>query len=283
MFLQILAHHSKNRVIKFLFNRSGETVSRYFNLVLNGILRLHEILLKAPKPVPEDCVDERWKFFKCLGALDGTHIQVNVPALDKPRYRNRKGDISTNVLGAYSRDMQFIYVLPGWEGSASNSRVLRDAISRRNGLIVPTGYYYLVDAGYTNCEGFLAPYRGCRYHRSEWRRGYTPSNKEELFNMRYSMARNVIEWTFGLLKMRWAILRSRSFYPIKIQIRIINACCLLHNFIRREMPTDPMEEQLGIDMEAQIHSEDMTNAPPISTIEGSDAWSTWRENLATET
>jgi hypothetical protein len=142
------------------------------------------------------------------------------------------------------------------------------------------GYYYLVDAGYANSEGFLAPYRGYRYHRSEWRRGYTPSNKEELFNMRHSMARNVIERTFGLLKMRWAILRSRSFYPIKVQIRIINACCLLHNFIRREMPTDPIEEQLNIDMEAQIHNEDIANAAPIDTIEGSAEWSAWRESLA---
>ncbi|KAL0302687.1 UNVERIFIED_CONTAM: hypothetical protein Sangu_3084600 [Sesamum angustifolium] len=46
--------------------------------------------------------------------------------------------------------MQFIYVLPGWEGSAADSRVLRDAISRRNGFVVPRGSYYLVDAGYTN-------------------------------------------------------------------------------------------------------------------------------------
>lgn len=168
MFLHILAHHSKNHVIKFLFKRSGETVSRYFNLVLNGVLRMQETLLGAPDPVPKDCLDERWKWFKsCLGALDGTHIEVNVTAIDKPRYRNRKGGISTNVLGVCSRDMKFIYVLPGWEGSASDSRVLRDAISRRNGLNVPTGYYYLVDVGYTNCEGFLAPYRGYRYCRSE--------------------------------------------------------------------------------------------------------------------
>nr|XP_048322668.1 uncharacterized protein LOC112489630 isoform X3 [Ziziphus jujuba var. spinosa] len=34
--------------------------------------------------------------------------------------------------------MEFIFVLPGWEGSASDSRVLRDAISRPNGLKVPT-------------------------------------------------------------------------------------------------------------------------------------------------
>jgi len=30
------------------------------------------------------------------------------------------------------------------------------------------GTYYLVDTGYTNCEGFLALYRGHRYHLKEW-------------------------------------------------------------------------------------------------------------------
>ena len=39
---------------------------------------------------------------------------------------------------------------------------------------------------------------------------------------------------FGLLTGRWAILRGKSFYPIKTQCKIIVACCLLHNFIKRE-------------------------------------------------
>ena len=60
-----------------------------------------------------------------------------MPLEDKSRYRNRKGEIATNVLGVCSQDMQFIYVLPGWEGSAADGRVLRNAISRRNGLRVP--------------------------------------------------------------------------------------------------------------------------------------------------
>ena len=74
-----------------------------------------------------------------MGALDGTYVRVCVPAVDIPRYRYRKGNIATNVLGVCSEDMQLIYVLPGWEGSASDSRVLRDAIHRPHGLKVPTG------------------------------------------------------------------------------------------------------------------------------------------------
>ncbi|CAL5346250.1 unnamed protein product [Camellia sinensis] len=125
--------------------------------------------------------------------FNGTYVKVLAPAIDKPRYRTRKGDIATNVLGVCSQDMQFIYVLPGWEGSAFDSRVLRDAVSRPNGLKVPTGHYYLVDAGYTNGEGFLTPYRGQRYHLSTWREGGAQTTPQEFFNMRHSSARNVIE------------------------------------------------------------------------------------------
>ncbi|TXG57648.1 hypothetical protein EZV62_015477 [Acer yangbiense] len=140
MFLHILACHVKNRVIKFKFMRSGETVSKYFHNVLYSVIRLHEELLKRPEPVPENSTDERWKWFKnCLRALDGTHVKVKVPISEKPKYRNRKGDISTNVLRVCSQYMQFIYVLPGWEGSAADGRVLRDAICRTNGLRVPHG------------------------------------------------------------------------------------------------------------------------------------------------
>ncbi|XP_060674725.1 uncharacterized protein LOC107429887 isoform X3 [Ziziphus jujuba] len=139
IFLHIIAHHTKNRTIISRFYRSGETISRYFNSVLNGVLRLHSILLRHPEPVSDNCSDDRWKMFKnCLGALDGTYIKVKVPEIDKPRYRTRKGEIATNVLGVCNPNMEFIFVLPGWEGSASDSRVLRDAISRPNGLKVPT-------------------------------------------------------------------------------------------------------------------------------------------------
>ena len=62
-----------------------------------------------------------------------------MPEVDKPKYRIRKNEIATNVLGVCSQNMQFIYVLPGWEGSAHDGRVLRDVMTRRNGLKVPQG------------------------------------------------------------------------------------------------------------------------------------------------
>nr|XP_048322164.1 uncharacterized protein LOC125419702 [Ziziphus jujuba var. spinosa] len=172
--------------------------------------------------------------------------------------------------------MEFIFVLPGWEGFASDSRVLRDAINRPNGLKVPTGCYYLVDAGYTNGERFLAPYRGTRYHFSEWRDSCAPINHQEYFNMKHASARNIIERCFGVLKMRWTILRSSSFYPIATQIKTITACCLIHNLIRKEMTLDPGEVEYDRMENVDINEEEDI----IGSIASSDQWTNWRDELA---
>lgn len=278
--LHIFAHHCKNRIAKIMWKRSAESVSRAVKNVTNAIIRLQDQLLKKQEPIPEilpnDQRWEKWKpFKKCLGALDGTYIRVRVATEDKARYRSRKSEIATNVLAVCSPNMEFIYILSGWEGSAADSRVLKDAISRNHGLKVPRGYYYLVDAGYTNCEGFLAPFRGQRYHLNEWRNGYQPQNSREFFNMKHSRARNVIERCFGLLKIRWAILRDPSWYPVDVHNRIILACCLLHNFIRREMPNDPLEARLTAEEAENLNCDDN-----VAVIETSEEWSGWRENLA---
>ena len=105
----------------------------------------------------------------------------------------------------------------------------------------------MVDVGYTNGKGFLAPYKGQRYHLNDWRAGHQPTTPKELFNMRHSSARNVIERCFGILKARWGILRDNSYYPIDLKNKIIMACCLLHNYIREEMATDPFENRFEPD------------------------------------
>ncbi|KAL8552426.1 hypothetical protein ACS0TY_001207 [Phlomoides rotata] len=91
MFISILAHHTKNRSVKFQFKRSGQTVSKHFHVVLHCVLRLHSMFLVRPTAVTDD--------EGCLGALDGTYVDVHAPTIDKGRYRNRKGQVSVNVLG----------------------------------------------------------------------------------------------------------------------------------------------------------------------------------------
>ena len=110
-----------------------------------------------------------WPYFKnALGALDGSHIHSAPPASERAFYRNRKGFVSQNCLFGCSFDLQFVYALTGWEGSAGDARVYDDARSRD--LDIPDGKYYLADAGFPACQQLIIPYRGVRYHLAEWGR-----------------------------------------------------------------------------------------------------------------
>ena len=69
IFLHILAHDVKNRIIKRQFMRSGETISRQFSNVLLAVLRCHKELLKQLEPVLENSNDPKWKWFKVITIL----------------------------------------------------------------------------------------------------------------------------------------------------------------------------------------------------------------------
>ncbi|KAL6883505.1 hypothetical protein ACP4OV_010919 [Aristida adscensionis] len=232
--------------------------------VLLQIQGSHEFI-KLPDPSAIQPDDYKWKWFEdCLGALDGTYIDVLVPLRDQGRYKNRKQNITTNVLGVCDRYMRFVYVLAGWEGSASDSRVLRDAMTREDAFAIPNGKYYLVDAGYTNGPGFLAPYRSTRYHLNEWAaQGNNPSTAKELYNLRHASARNVIERTFGLLKMRWAILRTNSYFDFKNQWDMDDL--LLH-----EVDNTILVENLDVQKETNM----------ITNVQTLNEWNNFRDNKA---
>lgn len=63
MFLCILAHHKKNRIVKHDFIRSGQTVSKYIHMVLKALLKLNSLFLVKPTPISNDCTNPRWKWF----------------------------------------------------------------------------------------------------------------------------------------------------------------------------------------------------------------------------
>ncbi|KAL0340014.1 UNVERIFIED_CONTAM: hypothetical protein Sradi_4518200 [Sesamum radiatum] len=77
-------HITKNCMVKHDFLRSGRTVSKHFHVVLNTIYNMSHVFLAKPAPITDDCCDPRWRWFKgCLGALDGTFIDVRDPEKTK--------------------------------------------------------------------------------------------------------------------------------------------------------------------------------------------------------
>ncbi|CAI9302075.1 unnamed protein product [Lactuca saligna] len=158
--------------------------------------------------VPKE-IQEKKRFFpyfkNCVEAIDGTHVRVKVPNRDAPKYRGRKGYPTINVLAACSFDLKFTYVLTGWEGTASDSRILKNALNRDDKLVIPN-----VDTGLPHSTTLIAPYRGVRYHLKEYSTR-APQNARELFNLRHASLRNAIERAFGVLKRRFPIIRIEDY------------------------------------------------------------------------
>ncbi|XP_011629112.1 uncharacterized protein LOC105421846 [Amborella trichopoda] len=124
-------------------------------------------------------------------------------------------------MAAVGFDMRFHYVLAGWEGCASDSKILYDAISNEgNRLAVPDG------GGYPTICGFIGPYRRGRYYLNEFTLGpRAPQNHKELFNKRHSTLRNVVERTVGLSK-----------------VDVVIAYAILHNYIMMTRGADSRRE-----------------------------------------
>ncbi|XP_022681192.1 protein ALP1-like [Setaria italica] len=146
--------------------------------------------------------------------------------------------------------MRFTFVIAGWPGSVHDMRVFKDALDKYGDKFPhpPEGKFYLVDSGYANRTGYLAPYKGTKYYLPEFRAGQIPKGKKEHFNYAHSSLRNVIERSFGVLKNKWRILRDLPSYPMAKQSQIIIACMAIHNFIRESAIGD-------VDFENADHEE----------------------------
>ncbi|XP_075103436.1 uncharacterized protein LOC142178018 [Nicotiana tabacum] len=187
-------------------------------------------------------------FFRdCIGALDGIHVKARLPQGQEIQYIGRKGYPTQNILVIVDFNMCFTFAWVGWEGAAHDSRIFGEAIcrpelnfSRRIG-----NKYYLVDAGYSHMNGYMASYKrdNVRYHLAQFRRGATrqlrePRGQIEKFNYLHSSCRNIVERTFGVWKATWSILRDMSFYHIDTQRDIVLATMAIHNYIRKKCNMD---------------------------------------------
>ncbi|KAJ0967867.1 hypothetical protein J5N97_024784 [Dioscorea zingiberensis] len=115
------------------------------------------------------------------------------------------------------------------------------------------GKYYLVDAGYANTRGLLAPYKGERYHLGQFTGGSAQyRNRKDKFNHNHARLRNIVERAFGILKRRFKILRVTAAFSVETQLDIVYACAVIHNYVSKHAYDDPnmaQEENDHIDEE----------------------------------
>ncbi|XP_040948120.1 uncharacterized protein [Gossypium hirsutum] len=95
IFLHIIGHNVRFRVIGSRYYRSTETVHRYFRVVLRAILKLYRLVIRLPNESNPSEIRNNPRFYPyfkdCIGALDGTHIRASVPLSIKEDFVAVKG------------------------------------------------------------------------------------------------------------------------------------------------------------------------------------------------
>ncbi|KAK4382601.1 hypothetical protein Sango_2856700 [Sesamum angolense] len=165
LFMQTVGMHKRQRDNMERFQHSLETIYRRFHRVLSALCAMTPELITHPNFTDTHSrvasnIDFYPYFKDCVRVMKGTLVPTWVPQIDQNRYRSRKGRLAHNVLAICDFDMNFTYVYARWEGSAADARVLNHAVSQDPTFpFPPIGNYYLLDAGFTNYQCFLAPYR----------------------------------------------------------------------------------------------------------------------------
>ncbi|KAK9286756.1 hypothetical protein L1049_015160 [Liquidambar formosana] len=78
----------------------------------------------------------------------------------------------------------------------------------------------------------------------------------------------------------WAILRTDPFFDIKVQVKIVIACCTLHNFILNVDLDDLLEHELN-DASEDLGSDQVILEEDVANLATSLEWSGRRDALAT--
>jgi hypothetical protein len=118
-----------------------------------------------------------------------------------------------------------------------------------------------------------------------------PQNARELFNLRHSGARNVIERIFGVVKRRFRLMVAAPEYSLEVQGKIIRAICVLHNFIRVHNPDEDlgvtdvelsrrMPRRSAADFGGSVSAEERTNANMRRDEIAQQMWEQYQEYIA---
>ena len=100
----------------------------------------------------------------------------------------------------------------------------------------------------------MSPYRSVQYHLKEFS-DRPPENEQELFFLRHSSLRTTIERGFGVVKKRFRVLDAEPFWSFPTQVKVVLACCVVHNHIMGVEPNDHI-------MEDAMNQVEFSDRPP---------------------
>jgi hypothetical protein len=106
-----------------------------------------------------------------------------------------------------------------------------------------------------------------------------PSSKEELFNLRHSSLRNVIERVFGVLKQRFPVLREMVPYPFEMQVQFVISILTIHNFIKIKQKEFNIDEYFQWE-DNQLLQDPNNRAADGDALRDDSTAASWRDSIA---
>ena len=131
MFLWACGTNQCQRQMHERFRRGLGTCSKVFSHVLAAMTRFADDVLRPRDTtysvLPAELLEYTPFSDGCIGAMDGTHIEVIVDKGVRDNHINRKGKPTQNVVAVCDFDTRFTYVGAGTQGSTHDMRVKRKA------------------------------------------------------------------------------------------------------------------------------------------------------------
>ena len=273
--LYYLADEGRMRKTANSFGLSRSSVSIIVRKVCRVICEhLGPQLIQLPRTEAEvkkkvAMFSSRYDFPQCLGAVDGTHIEIKQPTHNATDFVNRKSHFTINVQACCDCNCVFMDVVVKWSGSVHDARVFTNSTLNakfKSGEIPsclkrivededPIQVFILGDPAYP-----LLPYLMKEYANG----GAT--QQEQYFGYRLCSARNVIECAFGRLKARFLALRRAMDINLEDLPTVIYACLVLHNYCELNKESISEEQvRSALDIERQLQPENQR-----STTQGNE-------------
>ena len=229
--LYFLGHNAEVLGMSDRFNMAVGAVFKYIEQMIKLLSSMFESNIIWPNQEVKQSIIAGFKKMgginNCVGANDGTHINIQGVGEYRAAYTTRKLSYAINLTVISDCTKRICYGIVGEPGSYNDSRVFgyKPFAEDQNTYVVDDEVFF-GDSGYTLSNKMIIPYAN-------------PSQQQMSFNHLHSKMRVIVENCFGLLKGKWKILGTtiRFKKTIKKVVDITRACMVLHNLcISEELP-----------------------------------------------
>ena len=221
--LYFLGHNAEVMEMSDRFNLGVGTVQKYTTQMVEVLSAMFTHEIKWPN---QNCKSQIIAGFRrmgginnCVGAIDGTHINIQGVGEYRAAYTTRKLSYAINLTVISDCSKRICYAIVGAPGSYNDSRVFSyTPFAEDENTYLVNDEVLFGDSGYTLTDTMIMPYSN-------------PNEQQMSFNYLHSKMRVIVENCFGLLKGKWKILGTTIRFKklIKKVVDITRACMVLHN------------------------------------------------------